>query len=989
MKPKFPLHAAFLTLAFAPAAFAADGTWNVNADGLWITPGNWTPGIADGSGSTANFTNNITADRTVHLDGDRTLTNVVFSDSDTATAGSWILDNNGTSTNNLILAGTTPTITVNALGTGKTATISAEIQGTVGLTKAGVGTLILSGANSYTGNTSVINGTLTVSGSGVITSGGQLTVDTVTSSSPTFTYSSGGSSNFSAVTVGNGGSRTGTLNQSNGTINATTLSLGNGANSGGIVNLSGGSMILSSSAEVGKRAATNWVSQMNVSSTGSLSAASMTVAPNSFSNGDSAGHLQVTGGSVTLTGNLTLGGTDTGRHSAYATLSGGTTTVASVVGGNGANTNKFLYFNGGVLRPQADSINFISGLNGAYVYGGGATIDTTDKTITIGQNLLGTSGTGVRSITTGTYGSGFTPSTTLLVTFETPAGGRPATAWVSTNATGNITGIVSVVDQGTGYTGSGALNVTAGAGSATIPFANLTYGLPNLSGGTGITSTGGGLTKRGIGSLTLSGTNSYTGDTNVNNGSLTVSGNQSAATGSWMLRGYGDTGSTFNTVATTTTFGTTSTVSVASGKTVQLGNNAASGGFQLQTLNANGTATNAGTLFVGRSGSFNVGGAWTQNGAATVATQGGGTAAMSVTNSGSFTYGSGTEFQINSTGSTNTNTNLTINGGLLTTGVKFHNASTSVVTGSSSGIILADGGTLKLSANVSDLFTTAGATNRFVLNSGDGIIDTAEFSTTLNVPISGAGSLTKQGSGTLTLSGSGSYTGNTTITGGSLALTGTGSISASPVISVKSGATLDVSGVTGGNWSVGASQKLTGSGGVTGATTISGKHNAGDAATNAGVGSQAFSSSLTYANGSIFEWDINANKNSTTGTAGTDFDNVTVTGNLNGSTGGDTSIFRVIFGTIAKAGINDSGNAFWNTAYGTQEWSMTSLFGKNFTSGLFTSVETYDSTGVFDVSSKGSFTITGTSLTWTAVPEPTSALAGLLITAGLLRRRRA
>jgi len=70
----------------------------------------------------------------VSLDGDRTLTSLIFGDSDTSTAGSWILDNNGTSTNNLILAGTTPTITVNALGTTKTATISAIIEGTAGLT---------------------------------------------------------------------------------------------------------------------------------------------------------------------------------------------------------------------------------------------------------------------------------------------------------------------------------------------------------------------------------------------------------------------------------------------------------------------------------------------------------------------------------------------------------------------------------------------------------------------------------------------------------------------------------------------------------------------------------------------------------------------------------------------------------------------------------------------------------------------------------------
>ena len=156
---------------------AADGTWNVDADGLWSTAGNWTPSVADGSGFTASFTNDITADRTVSLDGDRTLTNVVFGDSDTATAGSWILNNNSTPANNLILAGTTPTITVNALGTAKTATISAIIQGTAGMTKQGTGTLILSGANTYTGTTIVNTGTLRLGAAGVLADTSNLTIN--------------------------------------------------------------------------------------------------------------------------------------------------------------------------------------------------------------------------------------------------------------------------------------------------------------------------------------------------------------------------------------------------------------------------------------------------------------------------------------------------------------------------------------------------------------------------------------------------------------------------------------------------------------------------------------------------------------------------------------------------------------------------------------------------------------------------------------------
>jgi autotransporter-associated beta strand protein len=225
--------------------------------------------------------------------------------------------------------------------------------------------------------------------------------------------------------------------------------------------------------------------------------------------------------------------------------------------------------------------------------------------------------------------------------------------------------------------------------------------------------------------------------------------------------------------------------------------------------------------------------------------------------------------------------------------------------------------------------------------------------------------LIKNGAGVLTLTATNTYTGATAVSAGSLIING------------------NQSAATGAVGVANSSTRLMGTGTVGGATTINAAaiHSAGSA--TGAVGNQNFSSSLSYANGSIFEWDINADSTAS------GFDTVAVTGALNGSTGGDTSIFRVVFGTTAKAGVNDSGNAFWNTPSTSQEWSMTSLFGKNFTSGLFTSVQTYDSGGFFDVSSKGAFTITGSSLTWTAVPEPSSALAGILLGCGLLRRRRA
>ncbi|CAN5340638.1 hypothetical protein BH09VER1_BH09VER1_27440 [soil metagenome] len=152
----------------ANSSFAQSGTWNVNANGLWSTTGNWAAGVvATGSDNTADFGQvDLTADRTVTLDSARTIGNLIFADSATATAFNWILTNGGTTANILTLAGTAPTITVNALGSAKTATIGLELAGTQGLIKAGTGTLVLTGSNSYSGGTTINAGLLQVGSGG-------------------------------------------------------------------------------------------------------------------------------------------------------------------------------------------------------------------------------------------------------------------------------------------------------------------------------------------------------------------------------------------------------------------------------------------------------------------------------------------------------------------------------------------------------------------------------------------------------------------------------------------------------------------------------------------------------------------------------------------------------------------------------------------------------------------------------------------------------
>ena len=55
---------------------------------------------------------------------------------------------------------------------------------------------------------------------------------------------------------------------------------------------------------------------------------------------------------------------------------------------------------------------------------------------------------------------------------------------------------------------------------------------------------------------------------------------------------------------------------------------------------------------------------------------------------------------------------------------------------------------------------------------------------------------------------------------------------------------------------------------------------------------------------------------------------------------------------------------------------------------VFSSVQFDNNSGTVSTAGQGAFTMSGSSLTWTAVPEPSGALAGLLVAAGLLRPRR-
>ena len=520
------------------SAHAATGTWAVDASGLWSDTGNWSGGtVADGSTSTANFTNDITADRTVSLDSARILNKLVFSDLDTATAGSWLIDNNATPANTLTLDGTAPTITVNALGTDKVAEISAVIaSGTDLINKTGTGTLVLSGANTYSNGMRVTGGFIIMNNAsanvGGSTSSTYLNGSSLEVNGTSAFYQSAGTitvagANDSTVTAGVNGMIVG-----GGTYGAYTLSGGTlqindpwrlnprrsqFTQTGGNFNVSytgtgsiagGREFMIGSGGERGVFYATGGTTNITTAST--LTGAALIVSDTNNANGadltiagtadwsvtGGAGYVQMTRSSGRI-GNLNLDG-------------GGKLTTNGILKGGGTG---FLNFNGGTLRAAIDNTTFLEGLTSTRIYSGGATIDTNGKNITIGQNLEAPTGSGLTSVTIATGGSGYVGAPIVTIT---GGGGTGATAVADFDAaTGTVTGI-TITSPGSGYTSAPTVTLSHGfqTGGTAATLGTVSIGA----------LTGGGLTKTGSGTLTLSGTNTYTGTTLVSAGTLLVTG---------------------------------------------------------------------------------------------------------------------------------------------------------------------------------------------------------------------------------------------------------------------------------------------------------------------------------------------------------------------------------------------------------------------------------------------------------------------------------
>ena len=796
-------------------AWGADNSWQGGANRDWFGSTNWSLAAPPTSGDNAIINNaetalvqgttaatadnvsvdsgtliigninagtlNVNGEVSVGVLGDGTL-NVNYG---TLSLNTLTLDSGATYSDSdrgtIVLTGDAPTI---QLANGVNAVMEAEVQGTNGLIKNGLGTLALAGDNTYSGGTTITVGALQIGNGGTT---GTLGGGNVTNN---------GALNFNrtdTLLVTNNISGTGTIAQNNTgttilagdntyagvtTINAGTLQIGNGGTNGSL----GSANVVNKGTLAINRSDTYTLSN-KVSSTGNFT--------------------QMGTGKTIMTANNDYTGTTT---IAAGTLQVGTNGTSGSLG-TGSIVN-----NGALVFSRSDTVTVSNQMSGT----GSFTQDGDGKLIVTGNNTH----TGTNYInggplqvgnggTSGSLGSGaivnnsaliFNRSDTLVSSNQISGSGT-----VTQDGTGTTVLAGNNTHTGTNYINAGTLQVGDGGASGTLGSGEVVNNshlafnrIDTLVVSNNISGTGD-VTQDGPGKTVLTGTNTYAGTTTINTGTLQIgNGGTSGSLGMGnvtnngtlmfnrsdaiqvdnQISGTGNLVQSNGTVILTAdnTWGGGTTI--RSNATLQVGIGGTSGAL------GTGNITNNGALVYNRSDVISVDAVISGSGSLTNA--GTGTTILSSNNTytGVTTIKTDSTLMVGSGGDTGTlGLGDVVNDGALvfnrTNDLTVYNQ----ISGNGSLTNVGNGGTIVLAANNTYTGETTINTNSAVrvgdggitgsigigdvANNGNLIFDRSDTVTVDNL-ITGQGNLVQDGTGTVVLTADNTYTGTNFIESGTL-----------------------------------------------------------------------------------------------------------------------------------------------------------------------------------------------------------------------------
>ena len=351
--------------------------------------------------------------------------------------------------------------------TGGTANYAGGFSGGTGLAKSGTGTLVLTGANSHTGTTSVFGGTLQVANTGSL---GGTTLGTVVSNGATVALSGGITITGEALSLlGEGVSTGGALRNVSGTNSWTgDIILAGTAR----INADAGSLTLGA---VGISGILELSGNGNISVNGLVTGTTAVVVDDLIGNGTTSGTMTLSGIN-TNTGSLTV-------NSGKLSLTGNRTAAAGAitVGNTATKTGTLAISNGAFSTGIGDiTVAAVAGATGIINHTVG-TLSTTPTGTGNGRVLIGSIGTGTYNLSGGTLNANGTGTSAFIL--GTNSGGI---------ATFNLSGSGSVVmGSPNGYLQIGRSNSTTSANTGSFIQTGGSASISNLSmGGGGVNNDG-------------------------------------------------------------------------------------------------------------------------------------------------------------------------------------------------------------------------------------------------------------------------------------------------------------------------------------------------------------------------------------------------------------------------------------------------------------------------------------------------------------------